>query len=122
MNKLRNKVTLIGNVGEKPEITELENDNKVARLSFATNEHYKNAKGEKVTRTQWHTLIAWGKVAGIVEKLVNKGQELAIEGRLTYRTYEDKENVKRQVTEIVLSEILLLGKAKKNQDENENAL
>ncbi|RDY58598.1 single-stranded DNA-binding protein [Flagellimonas nanhaiensis] len=122
MNKLRNKVILIGNVGEKPEITELGNDNKVARLSFATNEHYKNAKGEKITRTEWHTLIAWGKVAGIVEKLVTKGQELAIEGKLTYRTYQDKENVKRQVTEIVLSEMLLLGKAKKNQDDDENAL
>lgn len=122
MNKLRNKVQLIGNVGENPEITELDNNNKVARLSLATNEHYKNAKGEKVKRTEWHTLIAWGKVAEIVERLVTKGQELAIEGKLTYRTYEDKEHVKRQVTEIVISELLLLGKAKKNQDGDEKAL
>ena len=122
MNKLKNKVQLIGNVGEKPEITELDNNKKVARLSLATNEHYKNAKGEKVTSTEWHTLIAWGKVAGIVEKLVSKGQELAIEGKLTYRSYADKENVKRRVTEIVISEILLLGKAKKNQDEDHDSL
>ena len=118
----RNKVQLIGNVGREPNITELENVKKVARLSLATNEHYKNAKGEKVTSTEWHTLIAWGKVAGIVEKLVSKGQELAIEGKLTYRSYADKENVKRRVTEIVISEILLLGKAKKNQDEDHDSL
>ncbi|RNL87172.1 single-stranded DNA-binding protein [Sinomicrobium pectinilyticum] len=109
MSTLRNKVQLIGNVGQEPTITNLENDRKVARLSLATNETYKNAKGEKVTSTEWHTIVAWGKTADIIEKYVNKGKEIAIEGKLTSRSYDDKEGVKRYVTEVVANEILLLG-------------
>lgn len=122
MNRLKNKIQLIGNVGKAPEITNLDNDNKVAHLSLATNEHYKNAKGEKVERTDWHNLVAWGKITEIIEKFVTKGQKIAIEGKLTYRTYEDKENIKRRVTEIVISELLLLGNTKKNQSSDENTL
>ena len=109
MSTLRNKVQLIGNVGQEPTITNLENDRKVARLSLATNETYKNAKGEKVTSTEWHTIVAWGKTADIIEKFVDKGKEIAIEGKLTSRSYDDKEGVKRYVTEVVANEILLLG-------------
>ncbi|NDV15748.1 single-stranded DNA-binding protein [Muricauda sp. TY007] len=109
MSTLRNKVQLIGNVGQEPTITNLENDRKVARLSLATNETYKNAKGEKVTSTEWHTIVAWGKTADIIEKYVDKGKEIAIEGKLTSRSYDDKEGVKRYVTEVVANEILLLG-------------
>ncbi|MGS2763781.1 single-stranded DNA-binding protein [Sinomicrobium sp. M5D2P9] len=109
MSTLRNKVQLIGNVGQVPTITNLENDRKVARLSLATNETYKNAKGEKVTSTEWHTIVAWGKTADIIEKYVDKGKEIAIEGKLTSRSYDDKEGVKRYVTEVVANEILLLG-------------
>jgi len=109
MSTIRNQVQLIGNVGQEPTITNLDNGRKVARLSLATNEHYKNANGEKQTDTQWHTVVAWGKSAEIIEKYVSKGKEIAIEGKLSSRSYEDKEGVKRYVTEVVASEILLLG-------------
>jgi len=109
MSTIRNQVQLIGNVGQEPTITNLDNGRKVARLSLATNEHYKNANGEKQTDTQWHTVVAWGKSAEIIEKYVNKGKEIAVEGKLSSRSYEDKEGVKRYVTEVVASEILLLG-------------
>ncbi len=109
MSTLRNKVNLIGNVGIEPIITDLESGKKVARISLATNESYKNSNGEKVTDTQWHTLVAWGKTAEIVEKYVNKGKEIAIEGKLTSRSYDDKEGNKRYVSEVIVSEVLLLG-------------
>ncbi|PQV48806.1 single-strand binding protein [Jejuia pallidilutea] len=109
MSTLRNKVQLIGNVGQEPTITELESGKKIARLSLATNERYKDGKGEKQTDTNWHNLVAWGKTADIIEKYVTKGKEIAIEGKLTTRSYEDKDQVKRYVTEVVVSELLLLG-------------
>ena len=109
MSTLRNKVQLIGNVGNEPEITNLESGKKVAKFSIATNESYKDSKGEKVTNTQWHNILAWGKIAEIVEKYVGKGKEVALEGKLTSRSYETKEGEKRYVTEVVVDEILLLG-------------
>ncbi len=111
MSTLKNKVQLIGNVGQEPTITNLESGKKVARLSLATNENYKNAKGEKQTDTNWHTVIAWGKTADIIEKYVTKGKEIAVEGKLSSRSYEDKDGNKRYVTEVIVSEILLLGNA-----------
>ena len=109
MSTLKNKVQLIGNVGQEPTITTLESGKKVVRLSLAINENYKNSKGEKQTDTNWHTVIAWGKTADIIEKYVSKGKEIAVEGKLSSRSYEDKDGVKRYVTEVVVSEILLLG-------------
>jgi single-strand DNA-binding protein len=109
MNTLRNKVQLIGNLGNDPEIITTESGKKLARFSIATNDSYKNADGEKVVDTQWHTVIAWNRTAEIVEKYVEKGQEIAIEGKLTNRTYETKEGEKRYVTEVVCNELLLLG-------------
>lgn len=109
MSTLKNKVQLIGNVGQEPTITTLESGKKVVRLSLATNENYKNSNGEKQTDTNWHNIVAWGKTADIIEKYVNKGKEIAVEGKLTSRSYEDKEGVKRYVTEVVVSEILLMG-------------
>ena len=82
MNNLRNKVQLIGNLGNNPEVKSLDGGKKLAKFSIATNERYKSAKGEKVTETQWHNLIAWGKTAEIVEKYLTKGKEVAIEGKL----------------------------------------
>lgn len=110
MNTLRNKVQLIGNLGNDPEIINLESGKTLAKFSIATNESYKNAKGEKVTDTQWHNIVAWGKTAEIIEKYVTKGKEVAIEGKLTSRSYENKEGEKRYVTEVVCNEILMLGK------------
>ncbi len=109
MNTLRNKVQLIGNLGNKPEIITLESGKKIAKFSIATNEVYKNAQGEKVTETQWHNLVAWNKTAEIVEKYVEKGREIAIEGKLTSRSYDDKDGNKRYITEIIVNELLLLG-------------
>lgn len=110
MNTLRNKVQLIGNLGNDPEIINLESGKTLAKFSIATNESYKNAQGEKVTDTQWHNIVAWGKTAQIVEKFVTKGKEVAIEGKLTTRSWEDKDGMKRYITEVVCSELLMLGK------------
>jgi len=110
MNALRNKVQLIGRLGQEPEIVNLESGKKLAKFSLATNENYTNAKGEKVENTEWHNIVAWGKTAEIIEKYVNKGQEIAIEGRLTSRAYDDKEGIKRYITEVVCSEMLMLSK------------
>jgi single-strand DNA-binding protein len=109
MSTLRNKVQLIGHVGNDPEIKTFDGGKKLAKLNVATNESYKNDKGEKVEETQWHNLIAWGKTADIIEKYVVKGKEIAIEGKLTHRSYEDKNGEKRYITEVVIDELLLLG-------------
>jgi single-strand DNA-binding protein len=109
MSTLRNTVQLIGHVGNDPEIKTFDGGKKLAKLNVATNESYKNEKGEKVEETQWHSLIAWGKTADIIEKYVVKGKEIAIEGKLTHRSYEDKTGEKRYVTEVVIDELLLLG-------------
>ena len=108
MNTLRNKVQLIGNLGNDPEILNLESGKTLAKFSIATNESYKNADGEKVTDTQWHNIVVWGKTAQIVEKYLTKGKEVAVEGKLVTRSY-DKEGEKRYVTEIVCNELLMLG-------------
>ena len=112
MNNLRNSVRLIGNLGMNPEVKEIGNDKKLAKFSLATREVYKNDDGEKVSDTQWHNLIAWGNQAKLAEKYLKKGNEIAIEGKLTSRNYTDKDGVKRYVTEIVVNEILMIGTKK----------
>ena len=109
MNTLRNKVQLIGNLGNTPEIITLDSGKKLAKFSIATNESYKNAQGEKVTETQWHNLIAWNKTAEIIEKYLEKGKEIAIEGKLTSRSYDNKDGNKKYITEVVVNELLMLG-------------
>ena len=116
MSTLRNKVQLIGNVGQTPEIKNLESGKKVASFSIATNEFYKNSKGEKVQDTQWHNVVTWGKQAELIEKYVDKGKEVAIRGKLTSRSYETQSGEKRYVTEILVNEILFLGN-KENADQ-----
>ena len=110
MNALRNKVQLIGHVGQDPEIKNLDGGKKVANLTIATNDSYNNEKGEKVEQTEWHKVVAWGKTAEIIEKYVTKGKEIAIEGKLTHRSYDDKNGEKRYITEVVANDLLLLGK------------
>ncbi|WP_312394271.1 single-stranded DNA-binding protein [Chryseobacterium sp.] len=105
---LRNSVSLIGFTGKEVEMISFENGNVKANVSLATNDHYTNAKGEKVEETQWHSLVAFGKTAEIFQKYVTKGKEIAIEGKLMYRSYDDKDGVKRYITEIKVDEILLL--------------
>jgi len=99
----------MGNLGQNPEVKNLANDKKLVKFSIATNENYNNEKGEKVTETYWHNIVAWGKLAGVAEKYLQKGSEVAIEGKLTNRNYTDKEGNKKYVTEIVANEILFLG-------------
>ena len=110
MSTLRNHVQLIGHVGQDPEIKSFEGNKKLANLTIATKENYKHEKGEKVEETQWHRITAWGKTAEIIEKYVVKGKEIAVEGKLRHRSYDDKNGDKKYVTEIVVSELLLLGK------------
>ncbi|CAM1371756.1 Single-stranded DNA-binding protein [Tenacibaculum litoreum] len=109
MNALKNRVQLIGNLGNTPEIITLESGKKLAKFAIATNETYKNAQGEKVTDTQWHNVVAWNKTAEIVEKYLEKGKEVMIEGKLTSRSFDDKEGNKRYITEVVCNELLMLG-------------
>tara|TARA_R110002051_G_scaffold63132_5_gene114932 strand:- start:35529 stop:35873 length:345 start_codon:yes stop_codon:yes gene_type:complete len=109
MGTIKNHVQLIGNVGQDPNITNLDNDKKVARFSIATNESYKNSKGEKVQNTDWHTIVAWGKTAEIVEKFVKQGKELGVTGKLRTRNYTTEDGSERYVTEVEAREILLLG-------------
>ncbi|WP_333599112.1 single-stranded DNA-binding protein [Flavobacterium sp.] len=110
MNAMRNKVQLIGHVGQEPEVKIFDGGKKVANITIATNDYYINDKGDKVEQTEWHRVSAWGKVADIIEKYVTKGKEICIEGKLTHRSYDDKDGTKRYVTEVVANDILLLGK------------
>ncbi len=110
MNALRNSVQLIGNLGNDPEIVNLDNGNKLAKFSIATSDSYKNAQGEKIEDTQWHNVVAWGKTAEIVENYLTKGKQVAVEGKLVHRSYETKEGEKRYITEIKCNELLMLGK------------
>ena len=114
MSTLRNKVQLIGNVGNTPETTTFESGKKVTRFSLATNESYHSGDGKKVQQTDWHNVVAWGKQADVIEKYVSKGKEVAIEGKLTSHSYENKAGEKKFITEVLVSEILLLGNKENN--------
>ncbi|MBK7426339.1 MAG: single-stranded DNA-binding protein [Saprospiraceae bacterium] len=115
MNNLRNSVRLFGKVGMDPEVVTFENGKKKAKLSLATTETYKNQQGEKVRETQWHNLVAWGAQAATIEKFVEKGREIAIEGKLVHRNYEDKTGKKCFITEIVLNEFIFTGSPNKEK-------
>ena len=121
MNNLRNRVQLIGNLGQDPEIKNLENGKKVVNFTIATKDSYKNNDGQKVEETTWHNIVAWNGLAELASKYLKKGREVAIDGRLVYRTYEDKKGVTRYVTEIVLNEMLFLGPQPKNGGKKKNS-
>ncbi len=110
MNAMKNTVQLIGNVGNDPEIKNLDGGKKVANITMATNDVYYKENGDKVEQTEWHKVVAWGKTADIIEKYVTKGLQIGIEGKLTHRSYDDKNGEKRYITEVVANEVLLLGK------------
>ncbi len=105
-----NKAILVGNVGGDPDIRSLENDAKVATFSLATTERFSDKNGQRQERTEWHRIVAWRNLAGIVEQYVHKGTQVYIEGRITYRQYKDKDGNDRTSTEIVASDLKLLGK------------
>jgi single-strand DNA-binding protein len=91
-----------------PEIKEFENKKKVAKFSMATSEKYKNGKGEMITDTHWHNMVAWGRQADVIEKFLKKGSEVAVEGKLINRAYIDKQGVKRYITGVQINEILMI--------------
>lgn len=106
---LRNKVILIGHTGKDVEVVNFENGGIKASVSLATNDYYTNAQGEKVEDTQWHNLVAFGKTADIMQKYVTKGKEIAVEGKITYRSYDTQDGQKKYITEIRVEELVLLG-------------
>ncbi|MEZ5043081.1 MAG: single-stranded DNA-binding protein [Saprospiraceae bacterium] len=108
MNDLSNSVQLIGDLGRNVDFKKLENGNSLARVSISTKEVFKNSKGEKMVEQQWHNLVGWGKVAEIMEVLLEKGKKVAVKGKLRHRTYEDKEGKTRYQSEVVVSEFMLL--------------
>jgi len=110
MNALRNKVQLIGRLGQDPEIINFKDGNKMAKFSLATDDSYKDKNGNKVERAYWHNVIVKGGLVNVVESYITKGKEIAVEGKLTNRSYETKEGEKRYVTEIVCNELLMLSK------------
>ncbi len=114
MSTIKNKVQLIGHVGNHPETSTFESGKKLSRFSLATNEIYYNGNGEKVQQTDWHNLVAWGKQADLVEKYLTKGKEIAVDGKLSSRSYENKDGEKKFVTEVIINEILFLGNANSN--------
>lgn len=109
MNTLRNRVQLIGNLGSDPEITVLNSGKKVAKLSIATHDVYRNHAGEKILETIWHQVVAWDRKAELVEKYCRKGSEVAIVGKIVSRNFTDKSGTKRYITEIVADEVMLIG-------------
>lgn len=121
MNALRNRVTLIGNLGQDPEMKTLENGKKVVRFTLATNESYKNADGQKIDETTWHNIVAWNGLAETASKFLKKGKEVAVDGRIVYRSYEDKKNGggTKYITEIVLNDLLLLRSSAKGKAKDE---
>jgi single-strand DNA-binding protein len=115
MNSLRNSVQLIGNLGMDPDVKTLESGKKVAKFAIATSETFKNKDGKKVSETTWHNLVVWDKLAEISGKYLKKGNQVAVEGRIVHRNYEDKNGVTKYTTEIVVNELLLL-KSPKEQE------
>ena len=120
MNSLANRVTLIGNLGQDPETKTTETGKKLTHFTLATKDGYKNAEGQRVNETTWHNIVAWNGLADIAGKYLKKGKEVAVEGRIVYRTYEDKKGVTKYITEIVLNDLILLRSGKdKGQDQEQ---
>ena len=109
MNALRNNVKLIGRLGQDPEVKTLDKGNKIAKFSLATSDSFTGKDGNRQEQTQWHNIVVWGNLAGICEKYLKKGKEIAIDGRLTYRTWEDKNGTKHISSEIVANDFLFVG-------------
>ncbi len=107
--QVRNSVTLIGNVGQLPTVKTLPNGSRVIEFSLATNDTYRNRQGEKVTRTEWHRVKAFGKVVDVLERYLTKGSQLALTGAIRYSRWTDKFDQQRISTEIVLEEFTFLG-------------
>jgi len=112
MNSLKNRVILIGNLGQNPEVKTTESGSKVAHFTLATADNYKNAEGQKVNETTWHNIVAWNSLADVAGRFLKKGTEVVVEGKIVYRSYEDKKGVTKHITDIVLSDLVLLRSGK----------
>ncbi|MDO5970883.1 single-stranded DNA-binding protein [Flavivirga aquimarina] len=110
MNSLRNKVQLIGRLGQDPEIITFEDGGKIAKFNLAIDDSYKDKNGNKVERTYWHPVVVKNGLVNVVENYVTKGKEIAIEGKLTNRSWDDKDGNKRYLTEVIANELLMLSK------------
>lgn len=119
MNSLRNRVQLIGHLGQDPELKTIDSGKKVARFTLATDDGYKNSEGQKVNETTWHNIVAWNGLADLTEKFLKKGRKVAVEGRIVYRSYEDKKGITKYITEIILNDLMFLDSGKNNGKEVE---
>jgi single-strand DNA-binding protein len=119
MNNLRNKVQLLGNLGQDPETKTLENGKKVVHFTLATKDDFKNGDGQKISETTWHNIVAWNGLADVAGRFLKKGREVLVEGRIVYRNYEDKKGATRYITEIVLNDLVLL-RSSKNKDKEKD--
>lgn len=115
MNNLKNSVQLIGNLGKDVELHNYDSGKSKASFSIATNDYYKNNQGEKIQETQWHNVVAWGKLAENMKAIIGKGSEVIIKGKLVSRSYEDKTGIKKYITEIVANEFLSLARQEKKE-------
>jgi single-strand DNA-binding protein len=112
MNSLKNKVILVGRLGQNPETKTIENGKKVTHFTLATDDSYKNSEGQKISEATWHNIVAWNGLADVAGRFLKKGKQVAVEGRISYRSYEDKNGATRNITEIVLNDLVLLGSGK----------
>ncbi|MCB0555550.1 MAG: single-stranded DNA-binding protein [Phaeodactylibacter sp.] len=112
MNQIRNSVTLIGHLGQDPQFLTTQNGQSLVNLSLATNDYYLNKEGERITTTEWHRCIAWGKLAERINAFCKKGKEVAVRGKLTYNSFEGKDGIRRNIPQIVISEFTMLSKEK----------
>ena len=119
MNSLKNRVTLIGNLGQDPETKTTESGKKVTHFTLATDDGYKNAEGQKISETTWHNIVAWNGLAEVAGKYLKKGRQVAVEGRIVYRSYEDKKGIAKNITEIVLNDLILFRSGKENGKDEE---
>lgn len=113
MNSLRNQVQLIGYLGKDIELKNFDKGMCLAKAPVATSEYYRNSQGEKVQETQWHNVVAWGKTAELMSQLLHKGDEVALKGKLIYKSYKDAEGKARYSTEVVISEFIKMGAREK---------
>ena len=113
---IRNQVHLIGHTGQDVELITFDSGTKKATVSLATSAYYKNTKGEVVSNTQWHNLVAWGKGAELLAKAVQKGDQIIVDGAINYRTYEDNSGITRNVTEIIVTNFIKAVSSKKEEE------
>jgi len=107
MKKIKNHVQLVGRLGAKPQVKVLESGSKVARFSVAVTNTYTNKKGERVTDVQWHAVSVWDKLADVAEKLLHKGTQVTLGGKLNVRSFVNKQGIRRSSNEIVANELFV---------------